>query len=107
MEKGLLKLLVNGASLSLLREGYFSDVHVQLSEELTDLLDKIQRYGDAKIAELTADKDEFNIKSDFEHFISDLDKYDLGAGEFVESLLNKNPDLTFMDALLQIKDKYL
>lgn len=105
--KSLVKFLVNGASLSLLREGYFSDVHVQLSEELEALLDKIQRYGDAKISEVSKELDSYNIKSDFEHLLGEFDKYDLLASDFIQDQLNINPELTFGAALEQLRDKFL
>ena len=100
------KMILNGASKRILLEGVFSDIQIELSEELEALEDKVTRYGDFEIGN-NINPHFSEIKLDFEKFITNLDKYQLQAGQFVENYLKENPNTSWLEMCNLLREKFL
>ena len=100
------KMLLNGVNTRVLLESTFSDILIQLSEELEALEDKIFQIGDFPVQDIN---NEFynNIKTDFDHLIAELEKYQLQVGDFVDECLRKKPKISWLELLEQFRKKFL
>lgn len=102
----LTKLLLNGMPVRKVTEGAFSDIQIELTERWEDLVNKVERVGDFQFGN-SLNPDSSNIKIDFDGLILELDKYNLNAKQFVDTTVRENPNITYIELLSKIKDKFL
>ena len=100
------KMLLNGAPVRLVTEGAFSEIMVELSEELEALIDHIIRVGDFQVGN-SLNPAYTQIKTEFEALLSHLEQYKLNASQFVDETLKKNPNITYAEILGLIREKFL
>jgi hypothetical protein len=100
------KLIINGMPVRKLTEGAFSDIQIELTDRWEDLVSKVERVGDFQFGN-SLNPDSTNIKIDFDDLIAELDKYDLNAKQFVDSAVRENPNITYIELLAKIKEKFL
>jgi len=100
------KMLLNGAPVRQVCEGAFSEIHIELTDELTNLADRITRVGDFQVGN-SLNPNYTVIKTDFDNLVNHLDQYKLQVRPFVDETLKKNPNVTFIELLALIQDKFL
>jgi hypothetical protein len=100
------RFILLGMDKRLLLEGAISDIHIELTEMLEDLRNKIKRSGDFQFGN-TLNPNYISIKSDFDKLIQSLDKWNLNAEQFVSDTIKKNPNVTFLEMLDLLQEKYL
>jgi hypothetical protein len=101
-----IKFILNGMPVRRLAEGAFSDIQIELMERIEDLVQKVERVGDFQFGN-SLNPNYTNIKIDFDDLIRKLDKYDLQAAQFVEQTVKTNPNITYLEMLALIKEKFL
>ena len=100
------KMVLAGMPVRYLCEGVFSEIQIELTNQLEDLENKVKNAGDFEFGN-TLNPAYQNIKAEFDNLVSDLDNYDLNVAQFVSDTFKHTPTVTFLELLALIRDKFL
>lgn len=101
-----LKFILNGMPVRYLSEGAMSDIHIELTEWVEDLIQKVNAVGDFEIGN-TLNPNSKQLLDELNQFINELDKYNLNAKQFFDETVKANPNITYLEMIKSVQEKFL
>ena len=100
------QLILAGMPVRCLLEGTMSDIHIMLTEWLSELIIKTNKIGDFPVNN-PQNEQEQNLIHSLNRFIIELSVYDNTISDYVTNLMVENKDITFKFVVKQIRSKFL